>query len=119
MALFGTKEEKAKKATPKKREAGLDMTAAYRTLIKPRVTEKSHGVALLNKYVFDVVPTATKGAVKRAVEGAYGVQVIQVNIVNIPPRRRFFGKSVGMKSGVKKAIVTLQKGDTIELFQGA
>jgi large subunit ribosomal protein L23 len=128
MALFGKQEKTpktpAKKKVPAKKAKAVkavetDATVAYQVLVKPRVTEKTHMALGLNKYVFQVVASATKGSVKRAVEGAYGVKVEAVNIVNIPPKRRFFGRSVGMKSGVKKAVVTLREGDSIELFQGA
>jgi large subunit ribosomal protein L23 len=124
MALFGKKEKTSKaparKAAARKTKATeTDATIAYRVLVKPRITEKSHTVLGMNKYVFQIHPSATKGAVKRAVEGAYGVKVEGVNIVNIPPKKRFFGRSVGMKSAIKKAVVTLKEGDTIELFQGA
>lgn len=122
MALFGTNEEKVskKKAAPKKvKPSETDATLAYRVLVKPCVTEKSHAALGLNKYVFKVAPTATKTLVKQAVEKAYSVTVEKVNMVTIPAKRRFFGRSAGMKSSVKKATVTLREGDSIELFQSA
>jgi large subunit ribosomal protein L23 len=122
MALFGKKEKSLakKKASVKKvEEARVNTSLAYDVLVKPRVTEKAHNALELNKYVFEVYASATKELVKKAIEGAYGVKVARVNIVNIPPKKRYFGRSVGMKSGIKKAVVTLKEGETIEIFQGA
>jgi large subunit ribosomal protein L23 len=122
MALFGKKEKSLakKKASVKKvEEARVNTSLAYDVLVKPRVTEKAHNALELNKYVFEVYASATKELVKKAIEGAYGVKVVRVNIVNIPPKKRYFGRSVGMKSGIKKAVVTLKEGETIEIFQGA
>lgn len=122
MALFGTQEEtkKSGKASAKKAKvAESDATMAYQIIVKPRVTEKSHAVLGLNKYVFDVRPVATKTSIKRALERAYGVTVEDVNIIRIPSKKRVFGRNIGRKSGIKKAVVTLKEGDSIEFFQGA
>ena len=83
-------------------------------LIQPRISEKSGKLAAMNKYVFKVKTGANKVEVKKAVESAYKVRVIQVNIVNNHGKARTFGSTSGRTSGFKKAIVTLKKGDTIE-----
>lgn len=93
------------------------MAFAHKVLVKPRITEKAHMALGLNKYVFQVALDATKVTVKKSVEGAYGVSVTAVNMVTIPAKKRNFGRSAGFKSGIKKAIVTLKEGDSIELFQ--
>jgi len=72
----------------------------------------------LNQYVFVVTKTATKKSVKRAVEEAYGVQVEKVRMVRLPAKTRMFGKNMGMKSAIKKAIVSVMKGQSLELFKG-
>ncbi|MDD5083714.1 MAG: 50S ribosomal protein L23 [Candidatus Moranbacteria bacterium] len=92
-------------------------SVAYRILTKPRITEKAHTVLGLNKYVFQVSADATKVLVKKAVEEIYGVSVVAVNTVTIPAKKRNFGRSSGFKSSIKKAIVTLKEGDSIDLFQ--
>ncbi len=91
---------------------------AARILLRPRVTEKAHMSIALGKYVFQVVPTATKRLVKESIESLYNVSVEAVHIVRIPKKRRVFGRIVGWKSPLKKAIVTLKKGEQIELFKG-
>lgn len=92
---------------------------AHRVLMEPRVTEKSHDLMASNKYVFKVTREANKKSVKKAIEELYGVNVIKVNIINIPPKKRTYARKVGWKSGYKKAITTLKEGDRIELFEGA
>jgi len=92
---------------------------AYRVLVEPWVTERSHNLMALNKYVFKVAGSSNKNQIKQAIEELYGVEVIKTNIINIPPKKRNFARKTGWKSGYKKAIVTLKEGDKIELFQGA
>ncbi|TSD01244.1 MAG: large subunit ribosomal protein L23 [Parcubacteria group bacterium Athens0714_25] len=92
---------------------------AYRHLIQPWITEKSHAQMASNKYIFKVLKDSDKKKVAMAVETLYGVNVIAVNMVNIPAKNRRYGKSVGKKAGFKKAIVSLKEGDRIEIFEGA
>lgn len=91
---------------------------ATRILSRPRITEKSYALNALNQYVFVVTKEATKTTVKRAIEEAYAVTVEQVRIVRLPAKKRVFGKGVGTKSAIKKAIVRVAKGQSIELFKG-
>jgi large subunit ribosomal protein L23 len=70
-----------------------------------------------DKYVFRLRAKTTKREAKVAIEKLYNVKVIGVNIVNIPSKKRRFGRYTGMKSAVRKAIVTLKKGDKIEIFE--
>jgi large subunit ribosomal protein L23 len=120
MALFANKEgttEKKATASKKRKTVATPDSVAYRILTKPRITEKAHTVLGLNKYIFQVSMDATKVLVKKSVEEVYGVTVVAVNTVTIPAKKRNFGKSSGYKSSMKKAIVTLKEGDSIELFQ--
>lgn len=125
MTLFGKSKSKKKNGKSadttygKVREFRAKDTLVFRTLLRPHVTEKAHAGLAQNKYFFRVETTATKGAVKRAIEAAYGVHVEQVNIVNIARRGRFFRGRSGTLSGFKKAIVTVKEGETIDVFQGA
>lgn len=124
MPLFSDTTEAKKEKAPKKasvakkalsvKESGL----AARLLSRPRITEKSYALGALNQYVFVVVKEATKKTVARAVEEAYGVSVTKVRMVRLPEKRRVFGKSVGSKGAIKKAIVSVEKGQTLELFKG-
>ncbi len=120
MALFEKKEEKAVKAAIVKAEDSLpSATLANRVLLSARVTEKAYLLNTQNQYVFRISKDATKDAVKRSVEAAYGVHVEKVRTVNIPRKKKVSGRSVGFKSAVRKAIVTLPKGEDIPMFKGA
>jgi len=83
------------------------------------LTEKATMLsANLNKYSFTVAPSASRTNVKTAVENAFGVKVLKVNIINVKPkskRDRTRRNKQGFTSGSKKAIVTLQAGDGIDL----
>lgn len=89
----------------------------YRVLLRARITEKAHAALALNKYVFQVALDATKRQVKLAVESLYSVSVQEVHITRIPRRRRYFGRTPGWKSPLKKATVTLKEGESIDLFR--
>jgi large subunit ribosomal protein L23 len=120
MALLANKEETTeKKAVVAKKRKNVPTThsVAYRILTKPRITEKAHTVLGLNKYIFQVSMDATKVLVKKSIEEVYSVTVVAVNTITIPAKKRNFGKSSGFKSSMKKAIITLKEGDSIELFQ--
>lgn len=80
------------------------------------ITEKASMMAKDNQYIFRVFPRANKSEVKKAVKEVYGVDVIVVKIINVPKKRRRLGRSVGWKSGYKKAIVTVKQGQTIDLL---
>ncbi|MEK7181603.1 MAG: 50S ribosomal protein L23 [Patescibacteria group bacterium] len=125
MAIFTkTTEEKEEKKAPAKKAVkklvGKESPLAARVLLRPRITEKAYAMNTENKFVFQVSKEATKRSVKQAVEEAYGVSVLDVNIVRLPAKRRVFGRTqqVGYKNGVKKAIVKVAEGQTIELFKG-
>ncbi|MBI3978758.1 MAG: 50S ribosomal protein L23 [Chloroflexi bacterium] len=90
----------------------------YQVLKRPLVTEKVTANLPLGKYAFEVDPAANKLQIKQAVEVAFNVTVSDVNVLRIPGKLRRVGKHRGMTSGYKKAIVTLQPGDKIELFEG-
>jgi large subunit ribosomal protein L23 len=116
MALFDTKTEAKKglkKLTPK------ESPLAMRLLSRPRVTEKSYALNAMNKYVFEVTKTSTKKSVKRAVEEVYGVNVVAVHMVRLPAKKHYSGRNrtLGYKSAIKKAIVSVAAGQTIELFK--
>lgn len=102
--------DKNKKSTPS--------AIASKVLLRPRMTEKAHFAISLGKYVFQVASSATKQSIKQSIENVYGVSVTAVNIVSTPRKRRVFGRSIGWKSAIKKAVVTLKKGESIDLFKG-
>jgi large subunit ribosomal protein L23 len=80
------------------------------------VTEKATLLLEQNKYVFEVIPKATKPQIKAAIESLFEVKVTRVNTLNPPRKKRRVGKFVGYKAQYKRAIVTLAEGDSITLF---
>lgn len=110
------KEEEKKveiRSLPKKKKV---LNEAWRILKSPHITEKATGLESQNKYVFKVFPRANKIEIKKAVEGLYGVDVVNVRIINIPRRQRRLGRQRGWKEGYKKAIVKVEKGQKIEIL---
>lgn len=111
--------EKPEKKPEKEKATEIKLGAVKSdVIIEPWITEKSHGAMAENKYIFRVTKDADKKKVKSAIEGLYSVKVVDVNIINIPPKKRMYGRHEGKKSGYKKAIVKLKEGDKIELFKG-
>jgi large subunit ribosomal protein L23 len=98
------------------------MTMIYDVLRRPIVTEKSNYLnSDLHQYVFEVASDATKSMVKSAVEALFDVDVVRVNIVNVPARRTRRARSRRLlirRGAYKKAIVTLAPTDTIDIFEG-
>lgn len=98
------------------------MTTRYRErdladlILKPIITEKGTIQMELNKYVFDVLPKATKPDIRAAIESLFDVTVVKVNTLTLPRKKRRVGRFVGYKAQYKRAIVTLKEGDTITLF---
>lgn len=82
---------------------------------KPWVTERSTDLSKLGKYVFLVKGKATKPEIKKAVKEIYRVDVVAVNVVNRPAKRKHVGAFKGKQSGYKKAIVTLKSGQKIDI----
>ena len=92
-------------------------------LIKPIITEKAtNDSELFNRYAFVVDKKANKVEIKVAVEAAYGVSISSVKTLNYPIQRNTKytkkGLVTGIKSGYKKAIITLKKGQSIDLTTG-
>lgn len=101
----------------KNKESGGE-NISYRVLLEPWVTEASTAAMEMNKYVFKISPESTKQQIRRAVEGLYKVHVVSVRTVTLPRKKRNYGRTSGWKSGTKKAIVTVKKGEKIGLFEG-
>ena len=87
-------------------------------LKRPIVTEKSTILHESDKYAFEVMPNSNKVQIKAAVEKAFDVKVTAVNTITVPGKTKFRGRRRIHTSPWKKAIVTLQPGDKIELFEG-
>jgi large subunit ribosomal protein L23 len=98
------------------------MITVYDILRRPIVTEKSsYQSGDLNKYVFEVHKKATKAQIKEAVEALFDVNVVRVNVMNVPPKRTRRARSRKLlvrRSSMKKAVVSLAQGQTIDVFEG-
>ena len=91
---------------------------SYDSILNPLVTEKSTKLSEMNKVIFKVNRSANKRTVKRNVEKIFKVNVIKINIINKQSRfKTARGKRVKVQ-GYKKAIVTLKKGQNIDLTTG-
>lgn len=95
-------------------------TLIYKTIVRPLLTERS---ALLkekhNQYFFETRLAATKGDIKRAVEELFKVNVESVRTMIVRGKFRRYGKGGGMRPDWKKAIVTIEKGQKIDVTEQA
>ncbi len=89
---------------------------SYEVVREPHISEKSTNLGQDNKYVFKIYKNANKPEIKKAVEGVYGVDVLSVNIIKIPKKKRRLGKTEGFRKGYSKAVVTIKEGQKIEIF---
>ena len=90
----------------------------YDKIISPIVTEKSTNISEQNKIVFKVPVKANKKNLKKNIEKIFKVNVIKINIINKQNRKKLTrGRKVKV-SGFKKAIITLKKGQSIDLTTG-
>ena len=90
----------------------------YEVLRRPLITEKTTLLQERNGYAFEVAKKATKHQVKEAIEKAFKVKVIKVNVMTVPGKMRRMGKRMVMTPSWKKAVVTLAQGNKIEFFEG-
>lgn len=88
------------------------------TLI-PHISEKAIAMASQGTYVFQVPTAANKIEVAKAVEAAFNVSVVDVNILILKGKQasRRYGKNAGHRVDIKKALVKLKKGDSIKIFE--
>ncbi len=91
---------------------------AYKVLVKPLITEKAGDMGTLNKYVFEVSLSSNKVEIAKAVEGVYGIKVTSVNVINMKGKKIQRGKWTGKRKDWRKAIVTLAKGENIQVYEG-
>ena len=87
-------------------------------LVKPVVSEKSYSLMDMGKYTFEVDPRSNKTEIKIAVEKVFGVKVASVNTINRQGKTRRTRYGMGKRKDVKRAIVTLVAGESIDVFGG-
>lgn len=89
---------------------------AYRVLQKPQVTEKATDLVKKNQYVFRVEKGVNKKDIKKTIEDVYGVEVLHVRVVKVPPKKRKLGRIEGWRKEYKKAIIKVKEGQKIEVL---
>lgn len=96
----------------------MDKINLYDKIVSPMVTEKSTNLSEYNKIIFKVPFESNKKSIKNTIEKLFKVNVLKVNIINKKTRlKQTRGKKVKVK-GFKKAIITLKKGQNIDLTTG-
>lgn len=83
---------------------------------KPVVSEKAMDLSKMNKYIFLVDPHAKSPEIKKEIESIYKVEVEAINTINRKGKIKRLGRSLGRKPAYKKAIVTIKKGQTIDIL---
>ena len=91
----------------------------FEVLRRPLITEKTTLLQEQGKYVFEIAPSANKAQVKEAIEGAFDVDVVAVNILKSHGKSKRYGPRWVKAKQTKKAIITLSPGEKIEIFEGA
>jgi len=90
----------------------------YDVIVSPAITEKSTMASEQNQVVFNVAKKATKPEIKAAVEALFGVKVTGVNTLIRKGKVKRFRGTIGRQNDVKKAVVTLADGDSIDVATG-
>ena len=92
------------------------MESAYNVIIRPIVSERSFDMMAENKYTFEVDKRAKKQEIAKAVEEIFGVTVVKVNTMSVKAKPKRVRYQMGYTRSWKKAIVTVEAGQTIEIF---
>ena len=117
VSVIAEKEKKTEQTEQKKSAKRKRTTVfSYDIVKEPHISEKATMLSETDQYTFKVYPNANKIEIKKAVEGIYGVDVLSVNIVKIPKKKRRLGKVQGFKAGYTKAIVKIKEGQKIEIL---
>ena len=90
----------------------------FDTIISPAVTEKATSLSEFNKMVFKVHKGASKKSIKKSIEKIFKVNVIKINTINFRGKTKLVRGKKSSRPGYKKAIVTLKKGQSIDLATG-
>ena len=90
----------------------------FDTIISPAVTEKATSLSEFNKMVFKVHKGASKKSIKKSIEKIFKVNVIKINTINLRGKTKLVRGKKSSRPGYKKAIVTLKKGQSIDLATG-
>jgi len=88
------------------------------TILSPAITEKATSLSEFNKVVFKVHVNANKNSIKRSIEKIFKVKVVKINTVNLKGKNKIVRNRKSSTPGYKKAIVTIKKGQSIDLSTG-
>ena len=88
------------------------------TIVSPVITEKATSLSEFNKMVFKVHKNANKKSIKKSIEKIFKVNVIKINTINLRGKTKLVKGKKSSRPGYKKAIVTLKKGQSIDLATG-
>ena len=93
------------------------MKTAHDIILAPVVSEKSYDlIEHHNRYTFEVDPRSNKEEIRDAVEEVFDVTVLRVNTMNRKGKRKRSGYKLGKRKDLKRAVVTVAEGDSIDLF---
>jgi len=115
-AAKSDKKESAGGAAPAKKSGKHGN--AYRVITRPLITEKAATLGADSKYAFVVGDRANKIEIAKAIDELYGIKPLSVNIINVSGKKVRQGRTQGQRKDWKKAIVTLPKGKTINIYEG-
>ncbi len=93
-----------------------DWRKILENLSAPHVTEKATSQEGLSKYIFKVTQRANKISIKKAIGILYNKKVEKIAIINVKRKPMKKGRKIGYRSGYKKAIITLKKGEKLDIF---
>ncbi len=95
------------------------MTNHHSIIRRPMITERASALQEKHgKYIFEVLSSANKIDIRRAVESMFDVDVVKVNTLNMHGKLKRLGRFQGRRSNWKKAVVTLAQGHNIDFFEG-
>jgi large subunit ribosomal protein L23 len=102
----------AKNTSAKNKNASF----SFEAIKQPHISEKASYLAEQNQYIFEISPDYNKHEVKNAIEGLYKVDVLSVNMIKIPAKKRRLGKTEGFRKAYKKAVIKIKEGQKIEIL---
>jgi len=89
---------------------------SYEAIKQPHISEKASYLAEKDQYIFEILPNYNKNEIKKSIEGLYGVNVLSVNVIKIPAKKRRLGRTEGFRKAYKKAVVKIKNGQKIEIL---
>lgn len=95
----------------------MPVSSVWEVIRRPLITEKGTRLAEMGQYLFEVHPDSNKLQIKEAVERAFNVKVVAVNVMNVPGKRRRWKRHYAYQSDWKKAIVTLAPGQSLQILE--